>query len=1185
MEFDTDINNLLEPLEKLSFSERWKTMVELGRRSMRPFTLGEDAALEGELHGDRLRVVLVSLSRSGVHYERMLAAMSLRGMVAVALEQKRQPPPDVMTALAKLVLDPSSNIFKLVATPLVQVSTDEALKEVLVQAHTIQFTVLNNIITKCGKSHIMHDLYREQKQLDRSAQGEEKRDGNSSLVRKAHKITSIRKMEKLHAHLSEDELRSLSVNDLFALPDEVFRILTVRYPDLMVKILTELKARMNNENHNPEDVDTEHAQDCGMNNALLNLVDSRIFSAASALGVLSRKKEVDLGMKLMKEALSVSNSRKTEAISALRIYIRVRTIDTLEYMIQHKEELQISMIRLNSRRTLKRLQSNVPLLVELYKMGWIDEDLFRMIPNSAREQLYKQVIRHVCVGKNNNVVPMRVARHIPSRALREKTAKQMFHLKELQSSLDTRLKYLSLLPFHEAWELGRPFITYPKPEIRRKCAGSLISGVAYYPEHIIDILTFILKQKNEQDPWRTAMFESLTDLPLNVWSQEHLGYIDKLIQDSFDAKDISEYSLTLAQRFLVRISEKFPVYAAEKILLFLKRDICWINGLDKLSCSSVEKFLSVLLPKIKELIQKNEHALPNSIKNELRPKQRLLKNILKPIYDCYMALDDPLGHSSTLEFYYNAFRHETIYQIVPDILHTKGVVMDRIVGMVLYKYQQGELFNFWLQSLETLYHASDSSQFLLDQYLAFADPMWAYRLTSKQQRALVKILFGFYSEKESPSYFTTRKFFEHITKFPSITIDGDFQQYVQNDQEDLFTRDTAVFALRQLSDAASLEELKNAIQDSRERQATLALSSRLRFYPVRDVVEILSSALKTCKLVSAQKYLVRFLGALADENALECLMQLCKEDDCMHKDVRLAMQDAFRNYLDHEKVWDFYDNGVKSSRSAECIAVLSIDDGSLHHNWQLERMNQLIIALLQSADVTVQLEAMKRLSTSHILGNRTTIEEAFGFLSHSNLGFGQFAMRHILQYRNISPEEVAERLASLPDDHDIATAIQMLLLQCPRYTPLARSARLERIAEELYRRLINRRRQPTLICKLVLFGNANLLESHLMEMLEKNLLHAGAAAYVVAELSSYAAEYPLKVIQGMERKFRQHAHPFLRRCGLSMLQGIAPLSKWPSEYREALQRYREDSDLWIQNDAALVSVPFFEEASNENTDE
>ncbi|CCW67764.1 unnamed protein product [Phytomonas sp. Hart1] len=1174
MDFDSDTQNLLAPLETISFAERWKVMVELGRRSMRPLSSGDDAASKNQLQGDRLIMALIAFASSEVHYERMLAGMAFRGMIAEALVQKRQPPSGVLTALRKLMLDPSSKIFKLVATPLVQISTDDALKEVLIQAPMKQFLMLNNAIQNSGKSHIMRELFNEQKQFNRTAQSEEeKMDVNLSAEKTAYKITSTKKMENLYPHLPEDELKSLPVNDLFALPERVFRRLTVLHPELMVEILMGLKTELNSENHILDNTGTEDIQSGDKKYILRELLDTKIFIAASALGVLSRKKEVDLGMKLIKDKLCISNLFKIGMSEVYSIYLRVRTLETCECIVQNKETFHHNI---RSRRIIKRLQSNTPLLVEMYKMSLFNAELFHFLPKSARQQFYDDSIRYICVGNNNNVVPMNIARYIPSQALRENTAKRMFHLKDLQTSPNTQIEYLGLLPFHEAWELSQPFLKNPKQEIRRSCATALIHSVAYYPAYLSDLLAFILKQMNEQDQWRTEMFDSLTNLPLKIWKQEHLSYVDQLIQKNFEAKDVSEFTLMAAQKLLVRIAETFPVYASEKLHLFIERDIFSIEGLDKLSCSSVERFLPLLFPKIKDLILEEKNSIPNRIRYELNPRLRLLKNVLKPIYDFYLTLENPQRHSPALEFYYEAFRHEALHQIFPEILCTDATKLDRILGRVLFKHHQGTLLNTCLKFLRALPETDDESHFFTDQCIGFFDPQWAYRLTLTQQRTLAEILLRHYV-KDNFSFYARGDFFELITSLPSLTIEDALWPYTRENYDDLWVRDTAVFALRRMHDAASLAELRSALRDSRARQAVLAITARLKSHPVPFVLDVVASALEGKTLIASEKHLVRFLGALADADALEFLIRRCENTPEMHEDVRLAMQDGLRSHLDQERVWEFYEKSVKSARSAECVAVLGIRDENLHYDWQVARMNGLLLPLLRKDDPVVQLEALRRLSGSPFLGNRAILSEVFGFLSHLQSTRMEYAMRYLLHNPHSTPAEVVERLANLKDDRDIAIAVKVLTGHSLQYTPSARTVRLERIADGLYKSLIAKRRQPTLIAKLVLFGSSDLLESRFTEMISQNLLHTGAACYVVGELPSYAIKSPLRVIQALERSFRQHAQPFFRRCGLAMLQGVASENKWPLECLEALQVYREDSDLWIQNDAALVLVPLFEQ--------
>lgn len=137
--------------------------------------------------------------------------------------------------------------------------------------------------------------------------------------------------------------------------------------------------------------------------------------------------------------------------------------------------------------------------------------------------------------------------------------------------LSGRARYL---PWNELETVLKAYLGHPEGELRAVALREQLSVPGLRPDDTslpAKALELVTARKFEQDPIRTAMFETLALWPKRVWTKAHLPAVAQAVRDALDASDCSFQTSAAAERVVVRLFGLDAPFAA-KLLTTLIRE-------------------------------------------------------------------------------------------------------------------------------------------------------------------------------------------------------------------------------------------------------------------------------------------------------------------------------------------------------------------------------------------------------------------------------------------------------------------------------------------------------------------------------------------------------------------------------------------------------------------------------------
>jgi hypothetical protein len=145
----------------------------------------------------------------------------------------------------------------------------------------------------------------------------------------------------------------------------------------------------------------------------------------------------------------------------------------------------------------------------------------------------------------SGAVPIALVRALPQET-RQSEARRAFSARLLETEPMTRVAYIGCLPFAEASQLARPYLSQPDGELRAQAVSAVVHAARYESANLDAVLDFCMARDNEQDPVRLAMFTALAALPISRWEARHLPRFTALIDAALRARDCSSMTMSAA---------------------------------------------------------------------------------------------------------------------------------------------------------------------------------------------------------------------------------------------------------------------------------------------------------------------------------------------------------------------------------------------------------------------------------------------------------------------------------------------------------------------------------------------------------------------------------------------------------------------------------------------------------------
>jgi len=794
-------------------------------------------------------------------------------------------------------------------------------------------------------------------------------------------------------------------------------------------------------------------------------------------------------------------------------------------------------------------QLPVQVLAGLVEAGVLGqpETWLRHLPAEARSELY----RRFGTGwrTQEGLLMTGVVKSLASEDRRQE-ARRHLQLPELATRPQARLGYAAFLEFEEARREVDPWLRNPDPDLRRAAVRALLAAARYRADDYARALEVVRYRKNEQDPIRLAMFETLAELPPGRWQAGHLESLGEAFREALNAADLSFATATAIAHMVARLLPFQPAWSADWLARLVK-DRGQLPPLPTLTRQQVAHVLPSLLPVLRSWATREREGY-----------------LLAALEACGKALRD---HAALLEMLENLAKSSRSWWVTSralSLLREHGLErLDRLIPELLKKDESWAILepvhgflHYRRQDLLTpfLGHRVLKGRWVTGR-TAFLLPFWSgfHRWTPSQHELFAKSLHQLAVDamRDTPTVGSALVQLAALP-VPPATLRG----LAQLDYRLPAVRDCALRALARRDEADGLPTLLEALADERARIAIYALRRALREAHPRDALQVLRDV-PTDK-VTVTKEVVRLLGELPGEAAYKELARWAERP--LHRDVHVALLRALWDHVEKDSTWELFEKAADSEDPAVAAGVIAIPADRMDSRARL-RLARLQAQLLKHPEARLRLKTQQRLLELPFNDPERVLLEPLleGLQGNSDeraaAAGALFAVYGVTQLSCLG--DSTRRL--LPQRRALETLCSQLCAQVDaqgrRVLPLAKTV-LTVLAED-----------PVTVVWQVRLAVRALPWKELYAWLRQVSWHGEALSAAVTALAQAGRRPDARGLDALERQLRKSRQPALRRLGLAALVAAAePPRGWTDERREALAAYCGDPALQVRSAAEFI---------------
>lgn len=812
-----------------------------------------------------------------------------------------------------------------------------------------------------------------------------------------------------------------------------------------------------------------------------------------------------------------------------------------------------------SEQTLKRLD------VDTLCLMMVEDALPNVLAVFPRLNAPQRVALFHLVGEawraRSGALSLDLVRALPG-AIRQAEARRAFSSRLLETEPMTRVAYLGCLPFEEALQLARPFLSQPDGELRAQAVAAVVHAGRYEASSLGAVLDFCILRENEQDPVRLAMFTALAALPTSRWDETHLPRFTTLIDAALRARDCSPQTMTVALQWLMGVIVGHPEFVAETLPRLVERlgGIGWIGPAHWESHISEREMVRVappLMALLETWIQRNRAFMAVQLILAFGRRARAVRSFT----DLLVSLT---GHARAaearagLEALVRLGPPRMLGELIPQLLDSDpGWIQTAAVAEHLHRRRQDLLTPFLSARKFRGRFSTGSAAFLPSFERGFA--RWSMAQQQCYADALIKII----SSPKRSAWELYGSLWRYAA-MPSVDL-GPIVNQARLDAPDAALRDKALEALGRTDGGRGVAALIEALDDARARVAIYALRRSLTAMPAAQALELVGRVPRS--KVTVAKEIVRLAGELQCEAAYAFLCSF-EADASLHPDVRIALLRAYWNYLDRPQTWERLHAAAIGDQPALARATIRVPQVGLtpegHRAW-----GQHLAQLLRHPDALIRKETLERLVEMPPAHGELCLQAALvAQLEDIDPAMAERAAK-VLLVVCVSTEALAAYFAAIRRPSSLVAIVSAYQhARSEGRTDLAASASL------LVDALAARRWHSGQALRLAF----SILPPDLglgvaRRFYGAGLFHAGAVADAVASLVHLAAGRAVPNLIAVESSLGTESAPGLRRVGLGLLCELAAKGGWTDEAQRRLAAYRSDPDGWVSEAADLVSCP------------
>lgn len=429
------------------------------------------------------------------------------------------------------------------------------------------------------------------------------------------------------------------------------------------------------------------------------------------------------------------------------------------------------------------------------------------------------------------------------------------------------------------------------------------------------------------------------------------------------------------------------------------------------------------------------------------------------------------------------------------------------------------------------------------------------RWTTAQQQLFAGTLEEVIGDEEQNAS-TLLSAVDAMAALPSVPHPG-LIKLAGRDNENAVTQAAAITALNRLDNSEEgVPVLLEAMGDERARMAVYALRTALLDMPPDRALSLLRTVALHEAPVTVVKEVVRLLGDIRVEGAFEDLLALHQTE--LHRDVGLALLRALWNYLDHDQAWHILESAAISDDPALATMAGRTAADRLSISAQ-QRLVRLIARVLGHSEPEVRLQVLARCAQLPVSDREgILVPRLVDRLGSSLPEEVRAAAASVLAVANERDVPMVSRAIGelIPNRKSLDVIVYVLagrLASSRGIVPLARNV-LDVLQSDLLTSTCQVRLALEVLAPTELF-------IFLEQLAGSGGLHAdaiGAAIEVLGNPSHVRYSAPAD-LDTLEKELSGSEAEGVRRIALAALQQAAERGGWTDERVERLQAYRTDT--------------------------
>ncbi len=815
----------------------------------------------------------------------------------------------------------------------------------------------------------------------------------------------------------------------------------------------------------------------------------------------------------------------------------------MKYFRKFPNEIAVLMLSNNNTTglfaSISALQKlNADNLIALFQRGmiWNLEQHFAKLNRSVQKKLYE------VLGNAWRDEGLLSAQYIAGLSKDDRIAEALkcMNAPQYQHSFQYRAEYLAFFPWEDSLEYADAYLHHFDGEMRALAVEPLVLTALYDSNNLAVVLDFCADRHHEQDPVRQVMMRGLSQMPAEHWHAEHLPQLANIIQASLNARDVSDATLMHSNQILTKLLPIHSNFAVEWLAKVLERSSNFY-GWDlahHLNSDNAQNFADKLSPLFAQWRNENK---ADKVVNIIRSFGKYAKNIA--IFEDYLV---KIAHE-----------HRDRNPIIGlrALMDLKFLCIHSQIPELLAKDPS------WIQYNFVADYINQHRQDLLAPYLV------------KNNEGILPYFYGGFhrwSQENQALYAESLLADNPLSSFARLAKMRSLDYTMLKDlasltNENVFIRDKAIECIGQMQQRKSLDFLLTALNDDRAKAALIGIRHILLSMPIQQSLDIILN-IQTKKL-SILKEMIRLLGDFKHDSAF---VALANYQDLANKEpsIQIALLRAYWNYLDQAKAWQAFNDAALSDDLSIAQSIINVPHIGLNDEGQM-RLNHLFSLLLQNNQPEVLFAALQRLSV-YSLGHFSAelFAKVNGILQESEEMIA-IAMNVLL---NNDVADFAEAISATIRTQMNSRSLESMVLALHRNISAVNIPIWEKIVENICDGLLDRRFQVNLALLLAYRILPSDKIGQIVDAMQKqNALHYGAVERAVSITYELVDRCELDAINRLEAEWQSSDSSMKRRLGLALLTAKAKKYGWHLEYKEQLQRYKVDEDLWIAESAGLIS--------------